>query len=465
MKHRHLILLAVVTLAVLASMREARADMGPPEPPEGGAIGVDGEPSTYVRMVSEDVLVTVGNYRADVRATFNMLNMGEDEEILEVRFPAGYNWREPFEGGDEYVIWGLDIDSFVVNVDGERTDVAIDNQPDELRVWAIWQVIFPPGQPVKVEVAYRAPPDSWQPHSIHVYEYILETGAGWYGTIGEGTVTFRMPYEINKDNMYDEPSPDYYSIEGTDIIWQFADLEPTSNDNISVGILSPPLWSEWQVAEEAVAENPDSVSAHLRLAYAMSSIAHDGGTACANMCEFGQKAVQEYALWLNVIPNEYALQVIPDIVEYHLDYIDWMWFLYDQDMFCTEVERVIALALTDKRVVENKDRWLIYGMCSQGTPNPTATLYAPPGCDPQAGRCPPPTLTPTSTSRPTRTPGPTRTSTIAPTLTPTQMLTPTPNPQPPSPSLTVGMWVAIAAVVIGGAWFGVWAYRRKVARE
>ena len=123
------------------------------------------------------------------------------------------------------------------------------------------------------------------------------------------------------------------------------------------------------------------------------------------------------------------------------------------DLFCPEVKRVVALAPDDERVLPLKEdaNW-----CDQNS-YPTATLYSPPGCDPQAGRCPPPTVTPTPTSTLTWTPRPIRT----PTVSPTQTATPTPNPQSPSPSLTIGTWAAIAAVVIGGAGMGVWVYRRK----
>ncbi|MBN1313369.1 MAG: hypothetical protein JXB30_18325 [Anaerolineae bacterium] len=463
MKHRHLIVLFVVMLAVLASMREAHADMAPPEPPAGGSLDA-GEPSTYVQMVSEDVLMTIGDHGADVRATFNMLNQGEEEEILDVRFPVGYEWSYP--SGETHSDWGLDIDSFVIHVDGEEIDFSVDRQPDEMNVWATWQIAFPPGQTITVEVSYRGLPSYDIDVSFPIYSYVLHTGAGWYDTIGEGTVTIRLPYEINEYNVlrgdWYPPQPDFYTIAGTDIIWYFTDLEPNGID-VSVAVMPPAIWQEWQSAEKAVEENPDSVSAHLQLARILRrTVSYARNNSCLENCELFDRSEQEYNLWLNVIPNEYVLQVIPNIMDFHLDYIEMLKWnpALNVDLFCPEVKRVVALATDDERALPLKEdaSW-----CDQNF-YPTATLYAPPGCEPQAGRCPPPTLTPTSTRRPTRTPGPTRTPTSMPTLTlmPTTAPSLATTPIPPSGSgLIVGTLAAIAAVVIAGAGVGVWAYRRK----
>ncbi len=459
MKHRHLIALVAITMIALTPTSHAHADMAPPEPPAGGSLDT-GQPSTYVRMVSEDVLMIANDDNMDVKAIFNMLNQGTKDEILDARFPVGFKW-------DSYPIWGVNTDSFVVYVDRKRTTFVIDDQPDSIDIWASWQVAFPPGETVKVEVVYQTLKS--ESDSFSMYNYTLETGAGWYGTIGEGTVTLRMPYEIDKDSLYHTDigwlivDPEYYKIVGTDIIWHFTDLEPKQEDNIFVKVISPPLWREWTVAQNAVKQNPDSVSAHLRLARAMSEITDYHNGYCYGLFEFGQKAIDEYTVWLNVIPDNIVRQKIPNIVDYHLDYLELSRSaFFEAEPICPEFMRIMALAPTDKRVLELKEQ---FDRCiSEATSSPTATFTATPS--------PTQTLRPTRTPRPTWTPSltPTLTFTLTPkpTLTITPILTATSTPTPiPEPrgikGLQIGILVAMVVMVIAEAGVGVWAARRTAA--
>ena len=100
-------------------------------------------------------------------------------------------------------------------------------------LWATWPVTFPPGETVVLAVSYDLRATGYMPYGEFVY--ILESGAGWWGTIGEGTITVRLPYDVNEFNVPPDsisPAMDDFEITGTDAIWHFTDLEPTRGDNI-----------------------------------------------------------------------------------------------------------------------------------------------------------------------------------------------------------------------------------------
>lgn len=355
MKHNPLIVLVAITIIALAPTTHARADMAPPEPPAGGSLDA-GEPSTYVQMVSEDVLMTIGDNGADVTATFNMKNQGTDEETLNVRFPVGTTWGDA--SGNTYQFMGVDTSSFVIHIEGEKADFdVIKDDPSILCCWVTWQVAFPPDQMVKVEVTYRALPSYYS--SFPIYSYILETGTGWYGTIGKGTITLRLPYEVSEENMSEywlSNDAAKYTITGTDIIRSFTNLEPTRDDDIYVEIMSPPVWREWQAAEKAVEEDPDSVSTHLRFAHALNSAVYYEGGGCTQKCQLMDRAMKEYDLWLHVIPDEYVLQVIPNIVDYLLDYIDMLRY-WRVDEGCMELKRALALDPVNKDALQMEEHY------------------------------------------------------------------------------------------------------------
>src|SRR5262245_29093893 len=103
MKRRLMIALGLIALMTAAFAGPAYADVAPPQNPPGASVK-NGSDGTKVRMVSENVLITVGDYFTDdlldarmvsplvsshVEATFNMQNMGDTAESFDVWFPTG----------------------------------------------------------------------------------------------------------------------------------------------------------------------------------------------------------------------------------------------------------------------------------------------------------------------------------------------------------------------------------------
>jgi len=304
---KRLMIVTSVLIATLGMTHSALADAAPPEPAPGDSIQT-GYIDTKVQMVSENVVITVGDDRAYVKANFQLRNQGTSEESFNVRFPTGH-----YDGYFEIVT----VENFAAFVDENPAAITTITQPmpgcaydDPLCniPWASWHVVFPPGQTVAVDVIYQIRPRTNKASPFGDYWYVLETGAGWYGSIGEGTVTVTLPYDVTRFNTRIEearsPSPSYYVISGSSIIWRFRDLEPTRWDNIYIETISPPVWRDVLTAREAVRINPRSATAHLLLGRALSaSIDHWGYIYISADFAVAKEMLQEYQLSLDIDPN------------------------------------------------------------------------------------------------------------------------------------------------------------------
>ncbi len=289
-------------LMLLLQSSSALADVGTWWTAQSASVAPDGE-STQVQMVAEEVLLVIEPLdppadqewvRIDelmtihVEATFLMRNQGTETEASDVWFPLTAGAIQ-----DDNPIFPSRLENFRAWVDGDS--VQVEEQPgrdllglrDEAP-WATWAISFPPGRDVTLRVTYDTYPVEWGGWAI--VHYILETGAGWRGPIGAGTVTFRLPYEVTPQNVqlaeireaYTGPErPFEITVEGTDVVWRFTDLEPrpsgtlwedsplVDTDNLILPMMKPTDWLEIEAARADVEAHPESAEAHLRLAQAL----------------------------------------------------------------------------------------------------------------------------------------------------------------------------------------------------
>jgi hypothetical protein len=284
------------------------------------------------------------------------------------------------------------------------------------------------------------------------FGYILETGAGWRGPIGEATITFRLPYEVNESNtvlhhpyrFWHLPHPDAFAISGTDVTWRFSDLEPTQDDNIYLTVLSPSLWEEIRAAQQDVAAMADSSEAHLRLARALVAVLsfRAGLEPIGNSIALAELAEVSY---------ERALELAPKDVEIHVEYCELLWLLWDTDDLMPEdllpaLERALELAPNNERLLEIKE-WVTQAQHRLERPTPTADLTPPPTFTlvPTSTPTSEPTHTPIYVATPTVTPVPTRTSAPALTIPP---VNPTSMPKSDSGG-NIGIALASSGVLLG----------------
>jgi len=269
-------------IASIAMPIAACADVGVPPWALQSAALTHGEGTTRVAMVHEEVLITIeeeessdvflyGNesYAASklishVEAVFQMRNTGDSEEAFDVWFPLWlpyYPWGAQVVPVQDFQVWveGTPVSFHVVEL-SETTGIDI----SEEQAWAVWPMQFPPGEDVEIRVVYDGYPTGELPYAT--FQYILETGADWAGTIGSGQVTFTLPYDVDELNVI-LPDGDV-TIDGNEMMLSFEDLEPTEDDNVSLNMLDPDIWRSVEAARNALDEQPDSVQAHLEYANA-----------------------------------------------------------------------------------------------------------------------------------------------------------------------------------------------------
>jgi hypothetical protein len=277
------IVLAILAIALaLLLAQRVRADDAPP--PNAAASDVTPGQGTQVQMVAEQVvlevrLASVPRRRWDpelvtttvafVTADFVMRNLGSAVETLDVRFPMG--WPSPVGGPPaEFGAIIQDVKTYVDGAEIPWKQVDFDGQP-----WAVRSVRFAPGQDVRLTVQYRAEPIDWG--AFVDFYYILETGAGWRGPIGQGDIIFRFPYPVDPDmRTSDEPAAEAYYpsktppfvVEGNQLRWHFENLEPKSEDNVRLSMLKPERWQAILAARRQTQSNPNDPTAHLVLAQA-----------------------------------------------------------------------------------------------------------------------------------------------------------------------------------------------------
>jgi hypothetical protein len=235
-------------------------------------------------MVAEYVLIVVPEISGvggpvNIQAVFSMRNHGAAAETMDVRFPL-----EPIDGfGDG---WGerVYIDDFEVSVDAQSIPTREVSEPfsDGAAIsWAVFPITFDPGEDVRITVDYTT---QLYGREWAMVDYILETGAGWYGPIGSAVVVLRLPYAVSDSNVFayypynpwdraPGPTPAFV---GREIRWDWHDLEPTAEDNLALYFIWPDRWQEILDLETQTGRNPSDVSAAVALAEAYREAGSDG---------------------------------------------------------------------------------------------------------------------------------------------------------------------------------------------
>jgi hypothetical protein len=320
-------------------------------------------------------------------------------------------------------------------------------------------VTFPPGQDILLRVTYTTSPVGWGPWGT--FHYVLETGAGWRGPIGAGTVTFRLPYEVTPLNVqlgeireaYTGPDrPFDVTVSGTDVTWHFTALDPRRSesilafglspkmDNPALPMLDPAVWARIQAARADAEQSPDSVAAQKRLAEVLQEGIHR---------KHGIFATEANAAFVQEVDAAYerALELAPQDVELLIAYLEWLAVPREQAdgtwVLGEHVDEVLARTLKvapkHERVLQLQS-WIEYEQAHINKTTPTPT-------DPTPTVQPSPTLMVGPSSTRTLDPQPAVTSTVtpAPTLTPVPS-SPTPTQSDAAPR-TGGVCFAFFALV------------------
>lgn len=347
----------LILFALFLPSRTVRADVAPPEAPPGTTL-LPGEATTQVRMVAETVTLTISEDSADAKnavarteAVFTMRNLGAAEEKMAVRFPLSF-----FNGNSDGFGNFPEIKQIAVKINGQLVSTRRETQPffnsemsyherDELP-WAVFDVTFPPNQDVTIEVAYDVYGYGYYPYEA--FKYILETGAGWNGTIGSAEIIVRLPYEVSEQNLdltgqagYGETSSNG-ALSGNEIRWSFKDFEPTYQDNVQIVAVTPSLWKKILSEKSNVEKNPKDGEAWGRLAKAYKEVA----LMPKGWLRDDDAGVELYRLSKEAY--ERCLALLPDDPLWHYGYAELLWARYYFDVYSSgqvDTEGVLPAAL------------------------------------------------------------------------------------------------------------------------
>jgi hypothetical protein len=296
LKSAKFLLVTVFLVSVLFSSHVAHADVAPPPAPQLGGLEPFQYQDTNVQMLYERVEMEIQSLLrpdmdpsypqslVDVTAYFTMRNQGNSPETMQVFFPleSFSKCREGYGGGNSYTLYEINADSFEVLVNGTNVPVekVTTNHPDKdvpglgnackQMTWAGFDVTFPPGEDVVIRVEYNM--ESVGVDFMQNIEYILETGAGWAGPIQRGYVIVKFPYTATAENVLSESTPGYQFLYN-EAYWSFENLEPSSENNIQVSIVSPNVWQKILILRQDLKDNPQSPDKWLELAQIYDRIA------------------------------------------------------------------------------------------------------------------------------------------------------------------------------------------------
>jgi hypothetical protein len=261
---KRVLIVLILVICALVFTSPVKADIAPPEQPSGPNIE-PGTGFTMVRMSSELVVIKVSAEtpkgslgHAAVTASFNMHNLGTEDEKLQVRFPVAAD-----DG------WGnlREIKNVAVKVEGSTlptrriTGVSQTYGGEEIP-WVQFPVAFPAGKDVHVQVSYTLEASGMDPFIW--FTYTLSTGAGWQGTIGSANIIVELPYTATPQNvMMGSANSEFTNtvqngvLHGRNVIWNFVNFEPEEWADFKVELVAPSAWQEVLKYQAITASSPN----------------------------------------------------------------------------------------------------------------------------------------------------------------------------------------------------------------
>jgi hypothetical protein len=325
------ILFAALFAVMLAFPSGAGADIAPPEQPPGSNLQ-PGEEITQVRMLAETVLIDVragapaGSLgQARVTADFTMRNLGGSAESMAVRFPIGasdgwFNFNE---------LKDLQVRVDDKSVSARRITGEDPYGSSDPVAWSEFDVTFPPGEDVQVQVQYTLEASGEYPFVW--FKYILASGAGWKDSIGSADIVVRLAYPANNQNVL--PGDEYGgstsggSIDENEIRWHFEDLEPTVMDNFEVVLVMPSAWKQLLTEQANVEKKPNDGEVWGRLAKLCKEFAYSSrgkgfrmynSTFDLGAAELYQRSLEAYGKAVTLLPKDGLWHAgFADLLSYH----------------------------------------------------------------------------------------------------------------------------------------------------
>jgi len=414
MKIGNITLTVLILAGLFIPVQTVRADIAPPPEVELGGLQPPQFQQTEVAMLYERVEMEMGMYydetaptpiqnRVLIEAYFLMKNLGNVDESMQAVFPSESN---PIcrgnTHGERFTAYYIVQDSFQVGIDGITVPTTIVKAPYgdcNNFPWLAFDIIFPVQKEVLVKVSYEM--RTWNVDAAQNIDYVLDTGAGWNGKIGRGYVILKFPYAVTSENVLSSSTEGFQTFYN-EIFWSFQNLEPTSESNIHISVVSPNVWLDIKRLRAQLERVPESPDAWIQLIEAYRDIGLD---------EKGDFVRDKYYFDLTESAYQTAIAENPNSAELHARYAEYRLYNWSPRLSrqLTENEATQLLSLLNKAFALEPN--------NETAKNTMSSLL---GVAPFITFTPPPTVPPTATLLFTTTP----------TMTPSVTITPVPSETP-----------------------------------
>ena len=281
----NLFLTGLYVFTILSGVKPVNADASPPPTTPGSDVAAG--QTTKVRMAEELVVFDLTkldrriDYSFPVTATFTMINDGPSDETMMVRFPMGCE-ISGFSKISDFEVKADDAALPVDYIEGEPVFLPmlpgsiLEPRFCQTVKYAEFPVLFKSHEKTILNVSYtlQARPTG----ARALFGYYLETGRGWNSVIGKGTIKVIYPFPTTSENIkvsWEATNHFWPEYKGNEAVWTFANLEPTSKNNLIFETTFPDYWKHVVDAEEAVTESPKNPESFIQLGDAYSIVAAD----------------------------------------------------------------------------------------------------------------------------------------------------------------------------------------------
>ncbi len=307
-------LVKLVWVSIFLFPTAIMADSGPTEFYIPGNVG--GRTVTEVAMVKE--IVTFKKFTDDlrrvlVRAEFWFENQGEKDEVVPAFFPVlqplGYfvDDQEVTDEDKKEVLGYMSPGEADIRIDGTKLETKVDllNLSPQLKRNNDWWIVelfelpVEKGKTVHLVIDYEINEDWYSWGGRHIFKYLLRTGEGWRGSIGQGDIVVNSPVAPNEYSIQIEgPKAGTISVDGNTLTMHFEKLEPESGDDITVTVVE-------KETTDAIFQKKKDAEAHPDRAwlwFQLGEMVYDATWSSFYSIPFYERAIS--ALPFNVSPEE-----------------------------------------------------------------------------------------------------------------------------------------------------------------
>lgn len=193
---------------------------------------------TEVRMASETIDMAIHQTFVEFDIRYSFVNESDKTLSVTMGFPDE-------RGGRMFAGW---VNDFEASVDGVPVSVAFTKEDvskgDAVRrgfQWHVYTVEFAPGEKKQVRNTYWTYVTKYR--GLHLFEYVLHTGASWKGNIGDLTINATLDEGLlfpdaelyaSYHDLHYSPAHGLARDGRTNKTWRFKNFEPTEEDDLLI---------------------------------------------------------------------------------------------------------------------------------------------------------------------------------------------------------------------------------------